>query len=190
MSAESTKEAINKAIDNMGDDHPPEVKEQVRKLSQEIWMENKKPYQAMGLSGNMMEGMYGLAYRLYSLGKYDEAVQMFRLLIIMNPMEPKYLLGVAACYHMMKQYDQASSSYMLCSIVNPLDPVPYFHASDCFLELGKLPMAKTSLELCIKRCEGNSDFDLIKNRAEVALQGIVERLPKQKVEKSPLKKAS
>lgn len=191
MASESTKETIDKAIEKMGDEHPPEVKEKIKKLTEDIWVEKQSPYQAMGLSTQMMEGMYGLAYRLYSLGKYDESAQMFRLLIIMNPMEPKYLMGVAACYHMMKQYEPASSSYMLCSIVDPLDPVPYFHASDCFIELGNFPMAKTALELCIKRCEDNSDYAQVKNRAEVSLEGVVARLPKQKAEKKPpLKKAS
>jgi len=184
----SNKDAIQEKIDKgIGDEHAGQ-KEKLRAFAKDI-TEGKTPKEAMGLSDDYIEGMYSFAYRLYTMGKYDQALQLFRLMVMLNPMESRYLLGLAACYHMLKDFDNASSSYMLCSILDPADPVPYYHASDCFLQLEDLPMAYDSLRLCIIQCEGKPDYEKIKSRAEVSLEVLKQTYdPDKEKENTPKKK--
>ena len=188
MGAKSSKEVIDEAIDKMEGEQPPEVREKLKKLNTDIYVEGMSPQEAMGLSDNMIEGMYSFAYRLYTLGRYDQAAQTFRLLIMMNPLEPRFTLGVAACYQMQKQYELAASSYILSTIADRDNPVPFFHASDCYIELGDMAQAEKTLKLCLERCKGNNpEHQAIKNRAEVALQQVQESLGKTKKEEKKAK---
>lgn len=166
---DSPKETIQEEIDKKVGDEDAERKEKLKKFASDI-TEGKSPKEAMGLSNEYVEGMYSFAYRLYTMGKYDQALQIFRLLVMLNPLEPRYLLGLAACYHMLKDYDNASSCYMLCSILDPTDPLPYYHVSDCFIQLEDLEMAYDSLNLCIEHAKNKTDYKKIQDRAEVSLE--------------------
>lgn len=123
----------------------------------------------LGISDETAEGIYGQAYLLYNTGRYKDAGEIFRLLVMMNSTEPKYLIGLAACYHMMKEYQSASSTYNLASIVDPDNPIPFFHASDCYLQLGDKVSAASMLEMAIKRAGEKPQFATLKQRAEITL---------------------
>jgi len=90
---------------------------------------------------------------------------------------------------MQKDYDLASSSYMLCSLVNPRDPVPYYHASDCFIELGDYEMAEKCLKLCIAYCEIGEEYDMMKDRAQISLKGVLEKRQSERSAKKTEKSA-
>lgn len=189
----SGKDAIQEKIDQGLGEDKAEHKEKLRAFASTI-TEGKTPKEAMGLSDDYVEGMYSFAYRLYTMGKYDQALQLFRLMVMLNPMDPRFLLGLAACFHMLKNYEDASSSYMLCSILNPSDPIPYYHVSDCFIQLENYSMAYDSLNLCIANAKGKADYDQIKNRAEVSLEVLKQTFnpekEKKKVKKAKKKKAA
>lgn len=183
----SQKDAIQEKIDKKMGDEKSDTKEKLKQFAADL-TEGKSPKEAMGLSDEYVEGMYSFAYNLYGMGKYDQALQLFRLMVMLNPMEQRYLLGLAACYHMLKDYDNAASSYMLCSILDPNDPIPYYHASDCFLQLEDYPMAYDALNLCIANAKGKPDYETIKNRAEVSLEVLKQKYTPEK--KAPRKKAA
>lgn len=183
----SPKDAMQEKINKKMGDEQSEKKKKLKQFAADL-TEGKSPKEAMGLSDDYVEGMYSFAYRLYGMGKYDQALQLFRLMVMLNPMEQRYLLGLAACFHMLKDYENASSSYMLCSILDPKDPLPYYHVSDCFLQLGDYPMAYDVLNLCISNATGKPDYETIKNRAEVSLEVLKQTYTPKK--KAPKKKAA
>jgi len=168
----SPKESIKESVKRAGKGHPKKVQEDVEELAENVVGKGKLLKDAMGLSDEMLEGIYTFAYRLYTLGKYDESLQMFRLLIMLNPMESKYTLGLAACFHMQKDYRSAASSYSLCSMIDPGDPMPYYHASDCYMNMDKPELAVDALRKCIERCGEGETHQQVKNRAEVTLSNI------------------
>ena len=67
------------------------------------------PKDAFGINPNALENVYAQGYRLYNTGKYIEALHLFRVLILFNAAEPKYILGLAACFHMLKEYKKRNS---------------------------------------------------------------------------------
>lgn len=174
----SPKDALQKQIDRQLEGETDERKTKLKKFAKDL-TEGVLPKDAMGLSDEYIEGMYAFGYRLYTTGKYDQAAQIFRLLVMLNPSESKFLLGLAACYHMKKDYDKASNTYMLCSVLSPMDPLPYYHISDCFVEMEDYPMAVKSLQLCIYHASARPEYETVKNRAEVSLEALNLRLGRE-----------
>lgn len=179
--------AIKEAIENL--DIEGEESEDIRKaletLASNMFEQGLLPKEAMGLSDDMVEGLYSFAYRLYNTGKYDQATQLFRLLILLDPTCSKFLLGLAACFHMQKEYEIAATSYILCTLVDPNNPIPYYHASDCYIQLDKADLAIAALEVCLKKMGDKEEFAAIRDRVQVALETVREKI--KQGEEKPLK---
>lgn len=169
-------EIVKQALNEMGGGQPEEIKQAVEKLTTDIYEKGMLPKDAIGLSDGMIEGMYSFGYRLYNTGKYDKAVQLFRLLVMLDPTQEKFSLGLAACFHMMKNYHNASTTYLLCGIINNEDPLPHFHASDCYVEMQQPDLAIASLEICLERCGNRPEYAALKNRASIAIDNLRKKI--------------
>jgi type III secretion system low calcium response chaperone LcrH/SycD len=130
------------------------------------------PKEAMGLTDGMVEGMYGQAYRLYNTGKYADAIQLFRLLIMLNPTDAKYTLGLAACMHMLKEYRNAIELYTMCAALDPVSPLPLYHLSDCYLQIKDKFSALVSLEMTVKRAGEKTEYKVLKDRAQLTIESL------------------
>lgn len=149
------------------------------------------PKDAVGLSPNVLENLYAQAYRLYNTGKYVEATHLFRMLVMLNVMEPKYILGLAACFHMLKEYDNALQSYIVCSAIDPGNPIPHYHASDCLIQLKDYPSAMISLEMTVHLAGDKSEYAKMKERALLSLESVrlqVQAMPIPQVSEEDLAK--
>lgn len=172
----TTKEVVKETIDNLGVQASEDVKKAIEKLVTDVYEKGMLPKDAMGLSNEMIESMYNFAYRLYNTGKYEQASQIFRLLIMLNPVESRFMMGLAASYHMRKDYFNAATCYTICSILDPRDPLPHYHVSDCYIESGNLELARRELEVCILCAEKFPVFAAIKDRAQMTMQALEEKI--------------
>lgn len=102
---------VGDVLSKLGEENSKELAGAVEKISENVFEKGMLPKDAMGLSDSMIEGIYGYAYRLYNSGKYRDASHLFRILILLDPTESKYILGLAACHHMQQDYKNAISSY-------------------------------------------------------------------------------
>lgn len=139
--------------------------------------EKKTVKEAMHLTDEYVENIYAQAYRLYNTGKYEEAMHLFRILIMMNSMEPKYMMGLAASYHMIKDYTNAIQTYVMCSVFDPNNPIPHYHTADCFIQMKDYVSAMVSLELAIDQSGNQARYATIKERSKLSL----ERLKQQAI---------
>lgn len=130
----------------------------------------------IGLTDQSAESIYSQAYLLYNTGRYRDASEIFRLLIMLNSTEPKYLMGLAACFHMLKEYASAGTTYTLVSIIDPENPIPFFHNSDCYLQVGNKTSAAVMLEMAIKRAADKPEYATLKQRAEITLEALKKEL--------------
>ncbi len=144
-------------------------------ILEKILTKGMTPKDALGLKPSVMEGIYAQAYRLYNTGKYIEAVHVFRILILMNPMEPKYLLGLAACFHMLKEYKNAIQTYTMCSLMDPTSPIPHYHSSDCFIQMKDYLSAMVCLQMTIDIAGQQPQYAKIKERAQLSLDSLKEQ---------------
>lgn len=166
---DQTKKATEKVAQEMGDKISGKYQDFAQKLTQKGGM---VPKDALGLSDSFVEGIYGQAYRLYNSGRYKDASQLFRLLLMMDATEAKYVLGLAACFHMQKEYKAAVDTYSMCGILDANSPVPHFHASDCYIKMGDLTSALICLDLAVKRAGDKPEFATLKDRAQMTIESV------------------
>lgn len=176
MKAEQNQ--LKKATEDVGARINETKGEQTQSMIKKVVKNATTPKDIMGLSDAMVEGIYGQAYRLYNTGKYRDASQLFRLLIMLNTTEPKYPMGLAACFHMLKEYKSAADIYAIVAMLDPDNPVAYYHTSDCFIQAGDIMSAIIALEMAIKRAEGKPAFATLKDRAALTLESLKKELSK------------
>lgn len=174
------REDIRKAVEEMTQGMEPDKVENLQKLASKVAGKGVTPKDAMGLDDQMIEGIYAQAYRLYNTGKYKEASQLFRLLIMLNGAEPKYALGLAACFHMSKDYETAAEAYNNCGVIDPHNPIPHYHASDCYLHMGDKVSAIIALEMAVKRSGSKPEFVQLKDRALMTIESLKQEIAKPK----------
>jgi type III secretion system low calcium response chaperone LcrH/SycD len=98
-------------------------------------------------SNDAHAALYVVGYQLYENGKYREAVDVFRVLTVLDQTERKYWMGLGASLHMQKEYDRALQCYGYAALLNENDPYAHFHAAECFLVQGKREEAYHVLEV-------------------------------------------
>lgn len=175
----SEQQQVNKALEKAAEGVKGEASKQYEKTASNIVKQGVLPKDALGLDDQMLEGIYGQAYRLYNTGKYREAGQLFRLLIMINSMEPKYSMGLAACFHMLKEYRNAADAYTLCSIIEPENPLPQYHASDCYIQMNDKISAIIALEMAIKRAGQKREFATLADRARMTISSLKTSVKKE-----------
>lgn len=141
------------------------AKETITAILTEALNKGALPKQALHLSDEAMEAIYGQGYNLYNQGRYKEASYVFRLLMLLDYMTPKYALGLAASLHRLKEYTSAANVYLLCGTLDTKNPLPHYHAADCYMQLNMPVMAIFSLDLAITAAGSQTQYSIIKERA-------------------------
>lgn len=176
----SEQQQVKKATEQAGLDMKEGSAESMKAAMEKATRKGASPKDALGLTDAMVEGVYGQAYRLYNTGKYKEAIQIFRLLIMINSTEPKYVMGLAACFHMQKDYKVAADTYSVIGVLDPENPISFYHASDCYLQMGDPVSALVALEMAIKRAGEKSEFHTLKDRAVLTAESLKKEIAKTK----------
>jgi type III secretion system low calcium response chaperone LcrH/SycD len=175
----SEQHQIKKAADKISAELGPENKDYQQAVDKLV-KKGVMPKDVMGLSDSMIEGIYAQAYRLYNTGKYKDAAQLFRLLIMLNSTEAKYAMGLAACFHMMKEFKNAVEMYALCAIIDPTSPVPHFHSSDCYIQMKDPISALIALEMAVKRAGNQPTYQTLRDRSLLTIESLKKEMQKPK----------
>lgn len=178
------KQQVAQAVKQLGGSLSKDQGKDVEKLSRDAMWSQLLPKNVMGLSDSMVEGLYSQAYRLYNTGKYKDAMQMFRLLIMIDSTEAKFAMGLAACLHMIKEYQGAISAYSLCGIIDPESPIPHYHASDCYIQMKDYISAIISLEMAVKRAGDKPEYQALKDRALMTIESLQEEAKMTEIPKN------
>lgn len=166
------QQQIKKAAEEIGAKVGEGKSDSLKATLKKATTKGTSPKDVLGLTDAMVEGIYGQAYRLYNTGKYKEAIQIFRMLLMINSTEPKYALGLAACLHMKKEYSAAVAAYTLVSTMDPLNPIPFYHTADCFIKMADPFSAILALEAAIKKSGEKPEYKTLKDRATLMLEGL------------------
>lgn len=176
MKKENTKvaEKLRQDLQDQGVDmHAFGVVEKgAKQVLNKLFNEGMTAKDAANIKPGVLENIYAQAYRLYNTGKYIEAVHIFRILIMLNPLEAKYLLGLSACFHMLKEYKNAIQTYTMCSLLDPKSPLPHYHSSDCFIQMKDYLSAMVCLQMAIDVAGDQPQYGKIKERAQMSLDNL------------------
>ena len=89
-----------------------------------------------GMTEGEVESIYAVGYNLASVGKYEDAVKVFRGLVMLDHLEKKHWYGLGAVYQQLRDFEKASQAYRVCMFLDFFDPKPEFHCAECCLALG------------------------------------------------------
>nr|NGY95994.1 hypothetical protein [Neochlamydia sp. AcF84] len=174
----SDEEQIKKAVESLGEQLKNDASQEknVTQLADEFFKNGHMPKDLLNLSDQQVEGLYAQGYNFYQTGRYKDAVQVFRLLIMLNANEAKYILGLASCFHMMKEYKNAVDTYTICCVLDPENPIPYYHMSDCFVAMKDPYSTIIALEMAIKKAGNKPEFQMLKDRALLTIKHLQEEI--------------
>lgn len=125
-----------------------------------------------------LEGLYSAARNLYENARYDEAKELFRLLVMIDQYEKKYVFALAATLQMQHEYFQAATTYTIAATLVSRNPTPHFHAAECYLALNEPASACVSLGLCIRAAGKQPEFQELKERCSLARERLLEHINK------------
>lgn len=185
---ELTDEMVYKAMEQVNEKAEPEIQKGIEQLMEAVFRKGIPPKDALGLTDDILEGMYGQAYHQFNNGRYDDASIIFRLLVILNPADARFTMGIAACHHMKHEYPQAAQMYSICGLIDVENPMPFYHASDCWIKQDNIPDAINALNLAVIRCEGKPQYQMILDRCNMAIKSLEQGLVPQEPEKAVPKK--
>lgn len=147
-------------------DDPKQKKELTTKVLEQL-KQGVPMKKALGISDDMLESVYSLAYGKYQQGEYAAASHLFRYAMMLDPHTYKYALGLAAALHHNKEYQKAANIYVMASILEPRDPTPYFHSADCFLKINQPQLALAGLDMAIATASSDKRYSELKERAQL-----------------------
>lgn len=168
----SDEKHVKNSMEKLSETLNEEKGEDFSKLAEQAMKRGIVPKDLLGFSDQMVEGIYGQAYRLYNSGNYKDAIHVFQLLVMINSMEAKYCLGLAACYHMQKDYKTSADLYMMCNVLDPESPIPSYHASDCYLKMNDNLSALVALEIAVEKAGERPEYKTLKDRASLTIDKI------------------
>lgn len=174
--AEELRKMIKEVVIKMGPAASKEDKQVQAKVLLKVLEQGVAPKDALNFSKKDMVEIYSFAYSQFSGGKYREAAELFKMLMMLDPQEVDFVTGLGVCYHRLKNYPDALKAYMLSSILAPDDPVPLFYAYDCCKNLNELGSAGMLLSKLIKLAGTQPKYAKLKANAEVLLAGLEKEL--------------
>lgn len=151
------------------------VLEVLRHLSKDSGVPAKK---ALDIAQEDVEQIYAAAAKLYENGSYSNAYNLFRLLVMIDHFDERFIFSMAACMQVQGQYFQAATSYLFAASLEPGYPWSYFHAAECYLKLEDPGSALVCLELCSKASK-EERFKLLAERASLSAEKIRQKMEQQ-----------
>ncbi|WP_108624241.1 SycD/LcrH family type III secretion system chaperone [Candidatus Similichlamydia epinepheli] len=133
---------------------------------------------ALGLSNENMEAFYAWGFQFFEKKQFGEALQLFKVLTILDPLQWKYRYAVATTLHRQKNYQDAAKAYITSSMLKPdsYTPLPHYYAADCYIEMQDNYSAIMMLHLCIHCCNPEDGAHvIIRERAELLKQALEEK---------------
>jgi type III secretion system low calcium response chaperone LcrH/SycD len=143
-----------------------------------VLFEGKPMWEVCGWNAEQIEGLYNTGFHLYQSGAYDEAMNVFRPLALLDSGEARNWIALGGCHQMKKEYEQALEYYGNAAIIDPSNPRPIFNALECNIALKKYPEAKSSAEYLIAIASDKPEYASLVVRAKVLLGAIESKVSK------------
>lgn len=167
---------IKSAVNKLGPNVSKEEKKEHAKLLVKIFEEGMTPKDAMKITDDEMAQMYSYAYHLCSTQKYEEALDMFKMLFTLDPSNPDFSTAVGVCHHRLQHYDYAIQCYLVSSILAPQNPISLFYAYDCYMKLNEVAPAGIMLCNVIARAGDQPLYAKVKKDAQAFLDQMQQKI--------------
>lgn len=111
---------------------------------------------------------YRLALLLLGEKRYEEAIDAFLFLVVMNPHQYDFWIGLGMVQQLCHRYELAIDAYEVAAICDLLSPIPYFYLAKCLFAIHDRVSAMEALNLAIETSGDQEEFHELKLQAEKA----------------------
>lgn len=153
-----------------GDLIPEDKKEKFEEFFRKILFENQLPRDALGMTDEMMEFIYGQGYKMYQSGQIKEAAEVFKMLALLNINEAKYSIALGVCYVQQKNWDYAIRVFATAMFIDQYDPYPAMQMAECYLKLGDRYSALNMFTIAFERAVQNPLYETIAERLVLTIE--------------------
>jgi type III secretion system low calcium response chaperone LcrH/SycD len=114
---------------------------------------------SLSFSEDARKGLYATAFHLYQNGKYQEAVDCFRILVLIDAPERNHWMGYAATLQMLKRYEEALYAYSVAAIMKPEDPHAHIYAANCCFSSEQIERGLQALDSADDAINGQEEYN-------------------------------
>jgi type III secretion system low calcium response chaperone LcrH/SycD len=176
LSQEKVRESIKSVVTQMGPNISKDEKKEHAKLLVKIFEQGISPKEAMKVTDREIAEIYSFAYHKFSSEQYEEAKELFKMLLTLEPGNAEFATALGVCYHRLKDYNNALTCYMLNTILAPEDPIALFYAYDCLINLKDEASAAMMLSNVIARAGDQKKYEKIKEDAKKIYERLEQKL--------------
>ena len=98
--------------------------------------------EALGVGDNLVEAVYSKAHQQFSVGKIEQAEQLFRVLSSIAGDKIDHWLGLGICLRARGDHKNAMNAFDAAIKLDPESPVPHFHRLELFIREQEWDSAK------------------------------------------------
>jgi type III secretion system low calcium response chaperone LcrH/SycD len=118
------------------------------------------------LSREELEKLYSFGHGLYACGRYGDAAEVFLLITLHDPTEPRFWFARGAAEQERREIEAAIAAYSFAALLDPENPWPLVHLGECLLLLGERETAIEALERAVGRAGDGAEHGAARTRAE------------------------
>lgn len=182
LSKDELHQHIKSAVSKLGPNVSKEEKIEHGKILVKIFEKGMLPKEAMNISDEEIAQLYSFAYHQFSEGKYEDARELFKMMLSLEPLNPDFATALGVCHHRLKDFEYALQCYMLATMAAPDNPVPLFYAYDCFMNLNDEVCAGIMLCNVIAKAGNETKYEHIKSDAQIRLDQLQKKLVEDQAE--------
>jgi type III secretion system low calcium response chaperone LcrH/SycD len=153
-----------------------ELEQAFKGISDKIFTHSMTPKEAFRVSDDRIEGLYAEGYRLFTSGKFQKSIPLFEMLMLIDPTDTRFMLGMASALYGLNRYQEALFHYLGVSRLDEKAVEPLFYASECSLHLGEPNTALLFLEMALNRAGDNEEWARLKERALLMKRAIIHKV--------------
>ena len=172
---------------------PPENTDYIRALYSEErvarWIRGEISLQElMAVSGPEMLKMAQIGFRMYEIGRYEEAENIFRGLGTLDPKQSYYQTALGAVFLARDDLPNAEAALTKAIALNPTEIASYVNRGEVFLRQGKTKEAIADLKKAVALDKAGTDP--LAKRARVLAEAAQQSLSPKSAEATVSKKVA
>lgn len=126
----------------------------------------------VGLTSQDLELIYQSGTSKYQMGLPAEAIVDFTYLVMHQPWDRRFHLGLGSCLHWLGEYQHALTFYGYALVMDACSPEASFRIAQCFLSLNDDAAAIEALQMAISQSYSEPEHHFVGDQAQQLLSAL------------------
>jgi type III secretion system low calcium response chaperone LcrH/SycD len=148
------------------------AEEKLTRAIEDVVLNGKPVWQICGWKEDQIEGLYAMGYHYFEAGAYEEALKVFKPLVLLDSASARNWTALGAVTQMTGAYESALESFGYAAALDPENPRPFFNALECHIALKNHAKAKEAAEYILAIASGKPEHAALLARAKVFLAAL------------------